>query len=305
VSIHFPPHPDDPVVVLRSRSHARASDGALVLEAMGIEYVIDHELGHWCLRVAPEDAQHARRELSAARRENHGAGARAVAPAPARVDSGVPGVAAYLLVLWSLPALQSWSGAGAAWTEAGLMQAGVVRAGAWWRAVTALTLHADLAHLVANSFFGAVFGLFAGRHLGSGFAWLLILLAGAGGNVLNAWLRDEAFRSLGASTATFAAVALVGAVVWRRGHFRGASWRRRTGPVFAALALLAYTGMGDGEGGTDVLAHVTGFACGFLTGWVVAPLDARRLGRSGQGIAGALALGLVVAAWAVALRVPV
>lgn len=287
------------VVVLRSRSHARASEGALVLEAMGIEHRVGREAGLWCLRVDPHDADRARRELTAARRENHGAEARARAPAPARVDSGLPGVAAYLLVLWALPALQARSGAGAVWVEAGLLQAGLVRAGEWWRTVTALTLHGDLAHLVANSFFGAVFGLFAGRHLGSGLAWLLIVLAGAAGNALNAYLRVEGFRSLGASTATFAALALVGALVWRRGHFRGGNWRRRAGPVFAAVALLAYTGVGGED--TDVLAHVTGFASGFLAGWLVAPLDARRLGRSGQLLCGVAALGLLCGAWTLAL----
>ena len=59
------------------------------------------------------------------------------------------------------------------------------------------------------------------------------------------------------------------------------------------------TGLGGER--TDVLAHLTGFLAGFAMGWLIAPFDARRLGRSGQVIAGVLALGLLVQAWSLAL----
>ena len=39
-----------------------------------------------------------------------------------------------------------------------------------------------------------LFGLFVGRYLGSGFGWLLVLISGALGNALNAWLRSEERR---------------------------------------------------------------------------------------------------------------
>ena len=83
-------------------------------------------------------------------------------------DSGWAGIFGYLLVIWSVPALAWWGMLGADWQNAGLLQAGLVSQGEWWRAVTALTLHSSFAHLVANSLFGAVFGLMAGRYLGSG-----------------------------------------------------------------------------------------------------------------------------------------
>ena len=41
-----------------------------------------------------------------------------------------------------------------------------------WRAVTALTLHSDLAHLAGNAFFGGVFGVLLAQILGGGLAWI-------------------------------------------------------------------------------------------------------------------------------------
>jgi membrane associated rhomboid family serine protease len=148
---------------------------------------------------------------------------------------------------------------------------------------------------VANSLFGALFGLFVGRYLGSGFGWLLVLISGALGNALNAWLRPEAFSSIGASTATFAALALGAAFVWRRGYFRGGGLRRGFAPIFGGIALLAFTGIGGGR--TDVIAHFAGFGVGLCAGLLAASFDIRRLGKSGQYISAGLAFGLLLLAW--------
>jgi membrane associated rhomboid family serine protease len=294
-------HPDDgqspvEVCIRRARSRAPVSELGLVLTAVAIDHRIDFDGHEWCLWVAGPDVAVANEELTEYREEN--------APAPARpaeaptLDSGWVGVFGYLLVIWALPTLEGVGLFGWDWREAGVMHAGRVTAGEWWRTVTALTLHGDLAHLVANSLFGAVFGLFLGRYLGSGLGWLLALVAGALGNGLNAVIQPDPFRSVGASTATFAALAVAGTFVWRRGYMRGWDWRRRFAPVFGGIALLAYTGFGGGN--TDVLAHVTGFLSGFCLGWLAALLDVRRIGTGGQALCGALALALVGGAWAVA-----
>ena len=65
------------------------------------------------------------------------------------------------------------------WEAAGAGQAGLTVAGQWWRAVTALGLHGDLGHIGSNLVAGSLFGFFLAEILGSGLAWLLILLAGA------------------------------------------------------------------------------------------------------------------------------
>jgi membrane associated rhomboid family serine protease len=272
------------------------AEASLVLTALDIDNDIVADGGYWCLMVRPADASRASRELEAYRAENPGA-SRANFRIPT-IDSGWAGVAAYLLIIWLLPSVEGAATFGWNWLAIGQLQAGEVAQGAWWRTITALTLHADLGHLLGNSIFGALFGLFAGRHLGSGLAWLLILLCGALGNGVDAWLRPEDFRAIGASTATFAALALVGGFVWRRGYYSRIGWRRSLAPIFAAIALLAFTGV-SGEN-IDVVAHFAGFLLGLGCGVLIAGVDVRRLGRSGQWLAGFAAIALVVAAWTLA-----
>lgn len=282
--------------IRRSRHRQPLSELALVLTAVSIEHDIAFDGHDWCLWVGSADVQSANEELTKYARENE--------PSRRRyreahtVDSGILGVLGYLVVIWALPTLEAEQAFGWEWRSSGAMDAAMVRAGEWWRTVTALTLHGDLAHLVANSLFGAVFGLFVGRYLGSGLGWLLVLAAGASGNAINAFIQSDGFRSVGASTATFASLALVGAFVWRRGYLKGWDWRRRFAPVFGGIALLAYTGFGGGN--TDVMAHVTGFGCGLLLGLVVGGIDVRRLGTSGQLICATAAVVVVVRAWTLA-----
>ena len=269
---------------------------SLVLTAIAIENRIDPDGAEWCLWVPVEHANRAHAELEKYSFENRPR----FAPRPQviTIDSGLPGVLCFLLVIWLLPSLEAAATFGWHWRSIGEMDAGLVATGQWWRAITALTLHADLGHLMGNSLFGVVFGIFAGRHLGSGLGWLLIVVCGAVGNLLDAALQPEDFRSIGASTATFAAVGIVGAFVWRRGYYRAVDWRRSVAPVFAAIAMLAFTGMG-GEN-TDVVAHVMGFAAGLLCGVGAAAFDVRQMPRWGQWCCGSAALALVVGAWTLA-----
>ena len=264
----------------------------MVLTAVGIRSVIVRGEGEWRLLTAPHDRAAAIEHLARYRVEN--------APGPRATpvttfDNGWPGVCAFLLILWLVPALEGWGTFELSWRDVGRMEAGRVLAGEWHRAVTALTLHGDLGHLIGNSLFGVVFGLLLGRYFGSGFGWLLVLACGALGNVVNAWLRPAAFLAVGASTALFGMVGLIGTFAWRRGHFRGRGWRRTAAPLFAAVCLLALTGMGGVN--ADVLGHVAGFCCGAVTGALIVRFDLRRLGRSGQWLAGALAIGTVAFAW--------
>ncbi len=286
-------HTEVTTCIRRDSARAPLAELSLVLTAVGIEHHIERDEGEWGLWVDVDDVAAANEELHKYDQENR------VSSAPRRpaetIDSGWLGVFGYLLAIWALPSLESGSVFGWDWREAGVMDAARVSAGEWWRTFTALTLHGDLAHLVSNSLFGAVFGLFVGRYLGSGVGWLLVLIAGASGNAINAFVQSPGFRSVGASTATFAALALVGAFVWRRGYMRGWDWRRRFAPVFAGIALLVYTGFGGGN--TDVVAHITGFACGLLLGLAVGTVGVRQFGYSGQVLGGTAAVALLVLAW--------
>lgn len=270
-------------------------EASLVLSAVEVEHVIEQTEDDWCLKVPDAQAQAAIAHLEKYTLENQPL---PPAPVPEQIDSGVIGVLGFLLVIWAIPFFQSIGLFGWDWPVIGRVQAGLVMDGEWWRVITALTLHADLGHILGNSAFGAVFGLFAGRFLGSGLAWLLILLGGALGNAVAAGMRPEEFRAIGASTATFAALALSSGFVWRRGYFRGRGWRRAFAPLFAGIALLSFTGVGGED--TDVLAHFTGFASGLGLGVWAATWNLRWLGRIGQRLCGLVAVFLVVLAWSLA-----
>ncbi len=302
--------PHSVCVFQASQLHA-CFDASLVLTSQSIDNSVQAQADNegtprvggrqWCVYVAAADAHKARTELTAYVRENS---VQPIAPRPTvEFDSGWYGALGFLLVIWCVPWLQGSQAlfdAPQQWLEQGRMQAGLVMQGQWWRTVTALTLHSGLPHLLSNSVFGIVFGLYLGRYLGSGFGWLMVLLAAAAGNYLNAAMRPAEFNSIGASTANFAIVGLMGTFVWRRGYLRGPDWRRGMAPIVASLALLAFLGVGDER--TDVLAHFTGFVCGALFGYVIPKFNVRRLGQSGQLLCGAVALLLVVNAWRIAFN---
>lgn len=282
--------------IYRSSSMQLCFDASLVLTARAIDNSVLWQDDLWTLWVADALATQARSELESYESENLPP---AIRPrAVVEFDSGWLGVLGYLLVIWCLPWLQN-SGSSAMWLQQGSLQVGLVHQGEWWRCFTALSLHGGLAHLLSNSVFGSGFGLLLGRYLGSGVGWLLVVLAGAAGNWLNAAVRPDDFVSIGASTANFATIGLLGTFVWQRGYFRGADRRRGFAPVFAAIGLFAMLGVGEGP--VDVVAHLTGFCCGALVGWWVPRYNLRRLGVSGQWLAGAGALGLMFFSWQLAL----
>lgn len=173
----------------------------------------------------------------------------------------------------------------------------------WWRAVTALTLHGDVVHLVSNMVAGIGFAFLLARFFGAGAGWLLILITGAAGNALNAWIHyPEAHLSIGASTAVFGALGLItGIGLWVAVMQPAERWTmpRWLVPAFGGLTLLGLLGVGEGlDGRIDVAAHISGFICGSLLGFLCATRQAAfvRLERYGRWI-GLLALFLVGLAW--------
>lgn len=149
--------------------------------------------------------------------------------------------------------------------------------GQLYRCVTALLLHADWAHVLSNSVGLLLFGTVCAAMYGWGVGWLLIVSAGATGNLATAWFYESGHLAIGASTALFAAVGMSAAMnlmFYLRSRRR--SWRTWT-PIAGGMALLALLGAAPH---TDVLAHLFGFISGFLMGALYAkrrpaPLDTR------------------------------
>jgi membrane associated rhomboid family serine protease len=138
-------------------------------------------------------------------------------------------------------------------------------AGDLFRCVTALWLHIDTVHLLGNVFGVVVFGTVVAAHFGWGVGWLIILMAGIGGNWMTAfWYRQE-HLSVGASTAVFAAVGLsAAAMTWIHVKRHERSWRSWT-PLAGGLALLGMLGAAPHS---DLAAHLFGFVCGVTAGMI-------------------------------------
>jgi rhomboid protease GluP len=191
--------------------------------------------------------------------------------------------------------------------DRGELDAASVQAGQWWRAWTALTLHLDGPHLVANLGAGVWFGYLAAGQIGSGITWFLIVTGAAAANLTEALLGPDWHRSVGASTAVFTALGLLSAYLWRLRAPTVRDWARRLAPLVAGLVLLGWFGVGDEDPNaparTDVVAHALGFLMGVLLGALMAQSRVRTLtGRIPQWLAGAAALVCIAIAWAFALK---
>jgi membrane associated rhomboid family serine protease len=210
--------------------------------------------------------------------------------------------AGFWVVLLAVNLCQQQAAGGRDWFGAGCAQAALICSGQWWRAVTALTLHADGPHLYSNLLFGTLFGYLLSHELGPGVAWLMVLLAGAAGNALNACLQAPGHTSVGASTAVFAAIGATVVLQWPHHAGRG-RLLRRAAPLVIGVAFLGLLGV-SGER-TDVLAHVCGLAVGAACGAGLVRARGWLPDRHGaQGWLQALAGLLVVVAWWLAFEQP-
>lgn len=291
--------PPDYEPVFRTRRQSECRESHLVLDAAGISAETGFRDGWWWLVVNRGDLAIATAELEAYRRENP---KRSECRSPAVPVYGGAALAAFTYAgALILVAILTVQGAyGLEWFSAGRMQAGGVMAGEWWRILTALTLHLDAGHLLANLIFGVAFGYLAGRILGGGVAWLTIVTAGALGNLLNAMVQPASHSSIGASTAVFATLGVIVSHALRPRAPVPERRLKRWSPLIGGVLLFSLTGMGGER--TDVVAHVTGFLAGLLIGGLGCRLPASWLAsRNVQTRAGFAAIAIVTFAWFVGL----
>jgi membrane associated rhomboid family serine protease len=297
------------VEVFSSRQARACRERALVLTSQSIPFLELQESGMHRLVVEEHRAAAALEQIRRYEEENRGFRLRRVLPPAA--PFALPGTLLGGLVLVAF-ALAQWSQAlGLDWLAAGSADAGTIRAGRVERAVTALTLHADLPHLLSNLVFGSLFAYLLFHAHGAGLGALALLSAGMLGNLANAWVHWGAHASIGASTAVFAAVGLLAGSEARTRHLLREHEARRFAPVGAALLLLLYLGVGQLEDAgvqwaarrVDVLAHVFGLLAGLALGVPLGSLPRAWVERRGLQLACALAAWLLLGAcWALALR---
>lgn len=213
---------------------------------------------------------------------------------------------AFAVAQWRPAFGQDWLGCGAA-------QASAIRAGELQRTATALTLHADVPHLLSNLVFGALFSYLLFHSYGAGLGTLAMLLAGMLGNWINAWVQAPEHLSIGASTAVFGAVGLLGGSEARARHLLLEPEARRFAPIGGALLLMLYLGVGGGKvdedeeyeffmHNVDVLAHLFGLLWGVVLGGLLGSVPRAQVERRGLQLASAFAAcALLGLCWVTAL----
>ncbi len=273
---------------------------SLVLLSVNISHKVINAEDGWRLLVATRDLELARQQLAAFEEENRQwpPTSQGLALDPLEPQQGW-GLIILLAGLMAFHAVTGPWGADNLWFRQGaVISRQVLTGGEPWRVITALTLHADVSHLLSNVALGGLVLSYLAKQTGSGAVWLLALLTGAVGNYLNALYRGGSHQSVGFSTAVFG---VIGCLCGLR--LLGARAPRSILlPLGAGAGLLAMLGM-EGER-TDVGAHLWGLGvgvlCGLLWRW---PMAWRSL-KSGwmQAALGAGSFMMVLISWCLARR---
>lgn len=290
--------PAAPRVLRATPNPTLAGDWALVLASAGIAHRLVEGDGAFALVVDERDAAAGASALSAFDAESVPA---VVPPAPDLGPSALGVVAAAVLCTMFVVAGAREASVPSRWFAVGSASAAEILHGQWWRAVTALMLHADLLHLVGNAIACLLFVSAVGRWLGPGLGAATIVGSAALANLMTALVHRTAFVSVGASTATFAALGLVAGLQlvrrWRHDVRRRYAWL----PLGAGLGLFAMLGAGEHA---DMWAHFFGLAVGAATGTTVAATGVRPPGRVGQVLFMLGVSAVLVGAWLLAFRPP-
>jgi len=276
------PHRRGMAVLREEQDHDAALERSVVLEAMGIAHEVEPAPdGRWLLVVDDGDRPAAEAALAAWETENPPRPESVASPDYGKsLVSAAVGLAILAIAIHvGLPPARSL-------VERGSADATRMLNGEWWRAATALTLHADLAHAAANAVAIAIFLGAGARRLGPALATWLALAAGVAGNVLTALVAGDGHVSFGASTAVFGALGTLSALQVPR--------RRAWLTLGVGVALLGFLGTGTRA---DLLAHVFGFAAGVAEGLAVRCMRPPRRSLLQPAIALAAVTPIALAWW--------
>ena len=278
----------------RSLSYSVAFEWDLALTARGVAHRTERTDGGWRILAPDREAGQAMAELTAYRAENRPGRSAMALPRHENRTATLLALtmllAFFVLTRTNLPSLGLYPHE---WDALGSAQAGRILGGEWWRLATALTLHADAAHVLGNVVVGALFIVPICQALGSGQGWLLVLFSGLGGNLINALVQGLGHDSIGFSTCVFGAAGILAGLRARTGAGRS-SWFTA---VAAGLALLAVLGVGGER--TDVGAHLFGFLTGLALGLAAAwrLLRLGPMGRIADEVLALVAAAIPLAAW--------
>ncbi len=281
--------------LIAARSKREAMDFGLVLASQGLVSTVTRIEDQWGVMVAEDDYDRSVETLRIWKNEN--LGWKWLNPLPTAAGKFFH----WGSLAWALAtvAIYFWSTAPGI-KEAGMMDSQMVAAGQWWRLFTAVTLHADLPHLLSNITSGLILLGLAMARYGTGIALLIAFLSGVGGNVAGFLLYPDAHRGLGASGMVMGALGLLAIASPVDG------WDRQVGiglimrGIVATFLMLVLIGFSPRS---DVVAHIGGYVGGVVFGLVMMHLSAKALKDSITSLAAAAVLFMtVIITWWLALR---
>ncbi|MCK5311229.1 MAG: rhomboid family intramembrane serine protease [Desulfobacteraceae bacterium] len=167
--------------------------------------------------------------------------------------------------------------------------------GEYYRAVTALLLHADIEHLAGNLVGLFVFATGVFSLTGYGRGSLMLLLSGLFGNITSACFKKGVYLSIGASTCVLGAAGILTALQIAKKRETSISNIQIFAPFAAGMALLGFLSGGEN---TDISAHLFGFLWGFFIGTIYAIFFAKKQKTESDNIIYACISAIIVlAAW--------
>ena len=286
----------------------KVRDWALVLQSMALQHAVRWTFNGWVLLVRDEDYVRASTSIDRYEAENRDWPPPKTRERPRHAASmAAPLLFAALAAFFLITGPVALDHAG--WFRRGKAVSDLVLGAEPWRAVTALTLHADATHVLGNVISGTLFASAVQRRLGPGGTALAIVASGTLGNVANAifhhTMGNGGHGSIGASTAVFGAVGLLAATQLGVDQ-QHAAGRRRTmqewaAPIVGGLALLGTLGASPES---DLGAHLFGFLSGILVGLGAALVLAKTRPSPRPWLQmglGAVAIAIVLVAWRLAV----
>ena len=291
------PDAERPVAVrIPARNQRQAMDWSLVLASQSIPTRLETDAAQaFWLEVAESDAAKAREVIDLFQSENRRwRWQRRIPTTPLIFHWGSLVWVAIILVLHVITSRDL------ALYDAGIMNGASVRLGEWWRPITAVTLHADTAHLTANAMSGFLFLGIAMGYWGAGIGLLAALLAGVAGNFAGWAVYKETARIVGASGMIMGAIGLLAVAPMPGGSLRKLPLQMFLRGLTPALFLFVLMGFGPG---TDWIGHTAGFVAGMLFGLILNPLRRRAALRAKLSQpAMIVAVTLFAAAWIALVR---
>ncbi|HOW64688.1 MAG TPA: rhomboid family intramembrane serine protease [Candidatus Paceibacterota bacterium] len=173
----------------------------------------------------------------------------------------------------------------------GILASQFVAQGEWWRLFTAMTLHADVAHLAMNCCMVFLFGGLSMARFGVGWSVCCASLAGLLGNLATLEIYPSPHQSLGASGIVMGTLGLVAVHSFNLLRHGWQAARFALTGFLGALMLFVLFGL---DPRSNVVAHAGGFAGGTLLGLLLVWVPRERL-------APGMADKLLVTIWALVL----